>query len=79
MTQWFDVDKEGLAQLLEQKGRSAAVLELIQKGITKEQDGEPLHVYRDLDELAGTWGDEEAEAFLDVVADFEHVDEKLWQ
>lgn len=33
----------------------------------------------DLDTLAGTWSEEEANAFLSVVADFGHVDEDMWK
>ena len=37
----------------------------------------PAPPYRDLDALAGTWSDEEAEEFLSAIADFERVDEGL--
>ena len=33
----------------------------------------------DLDELAGTWSDDEANAFLAAIADFGRVDEELWK
>ena len=33
----------------------------------------------DLDELAGTWSDDEADAFLATIADFGRVDEELWK
>lgn len=29
--------------------------------------------------MAGTWSDEEAEAFLAAIADFEQIDEDLWK
>ncbi len=33
----------------------------------------------ELDELAGTWSDEEADTFLATIADFGRVDEELWK
>ena len=33
----------------------------------------------DLDELAGTWSDDEADAFLATIADFCRVEEELWK
>ena len=33
----------------------------------------------DLEELAGTWSDDEADAFLATIADFGRVDEELWK
>ena len=38
-----------------------------------------LPTYHELDTLAGTWGEVEAAAFLQAVANFEHVDPALWQ
>ncbi len=37
-----------------------------------------LPVYHDLDALAGTWTDREADDFLRDVSDFDKVDENLW-
>ncbi|HUG90504.1 MAG TPA: hypothetical protein VML55_06705 [Planctomycetaceae bacterium] len=34
---------------------------------------------RDLAALAGTWTDEEADAFLARIADFSRIDEELWK
>jgi hypothetical protein len=50
-------------------------LELIQQAIKDAQ----LKTYHDLDALAGTWSDKETDEFLSVIADFERVDEQLWQ
>ena len=50
-------------------------LELIQQAIQNAR----LKTYHDLDALAGTWTDKEADEFLSVIADFERVDESLWQ
>lgn len=35
--------------------------------------------YHDLDHLAGTWSQQEAEAFKQATAVFESVDENLWK
>ena len=51
------------------------VLELIHQGIKSAQ----LDTYHDLDALAGTRSDKEADDFMKAIADFERVDEKLWQ
>ena len=67
----------------EAKRRSVSVeavaRELIHQGIASAQKSSPLQTYHDLDSLAGTWTDEEAEEFLKAIADFEQVDEALWQ
>lgn len=55
------------------------VLELIRRGISMERESSQLQAYHDLDPLAGTWSDEQATEFLNAIADFEQVDEKLWQ
>lgn len=55
------------------------IIQLIEKAVSEERSSEQLHAYHDLDSLAGTWTDEQASEFLDAVADFESVDEKLWE
>lgn len=55
------------------------IVELIYKGVDAERELLQHPVYHDLDSLAGTWSEEQAAEFLNAVADFEHVDEKLWQ
>ncbi|GEM_PF-6491392 len=42
------------------------------------RNGMELPVYHDLDALAGTWTDREADDFLRDVSDFDKVDENLW-
>lgn len=36
-------------------------------------------VYHDLDYLAGTWTEEDAEAFTKATEDFNKIDKELWQ
>lgn len=57
---------------------NTVVLELIQKSIKFEHKSSPSQTYYDLDPLAGTWSPEEATEFLNAIADFDNVDEKLW-
>jgi plasmid stability protein len=42
----------------------------------ERSNGPPYH---DLDFLAGTWTDEEAQEFLDAIADCGRVDPEMWQ
>ena len=67
---WLEQEAERRSLPVEQ-----VALELIQQAVKNAQ----LETYHDLDDLAGTWSDEETDEFLRVIADFERVDEKLWQ
>ena len=67
---WIEQESERRGLPIEQ-----IALELIQQAIRDAQ----LKAYHDLDALAGTWSDKEADEFLSVIADFERVDEKLWK
>ena len=67
---WLEKEAERKSLPIEQ-----VVLDLIQQAIKNAE----LETYHDLDDLAGTWSDKEADEFLRVIADFERVDEKLWQ
>jgi hypothetical protein len=51
---------------------------LLQRGLEWERRRAVLPIYHDLDALAGTWSEDEAVAFLQAVASFEHVDPTLW-
>ena len=58
---------------------NAYLVELIQKsaGVRAEPGRHPE--YRDLDDLAGTWTDEDVEEFKETQRPFERVDEELWR
>ena len=58
----------------EQKSLNSVILEALAKSVGMQS--EPAE-YRDLDFLIGTW--EEDPAFEAAIADFEHVDERMWQ
>jgi hypothetical protein len=66
---WIEDEAERRGVTVEQ-----VALELVQRGIKLFQ----LETYHELDDLAGTWSNEEADAFLKAVAPFEQVDEELW-
>lgn len=76
-----DATARWISEEAERRSVSAETLivELIRKGITVEAQSSELRTFSDLDSLAGTWSEEQAREFLDTVADFEQVDEKLWQ
>ncbi len=78
-----DVDKVIVQELYreaEQRNMSinSFVLHLVRSGLAVLQKKSQLQVYHDLDDLAGTWSDEEAALFESAVADFENIDKGLW-
>jgi len=52
------------------------ILETLRETILGE--GKPKRRHDDLDRLAGTWTEEEAETFERAVAGFEELDNSLW-
>jgi plasmid stability protein len=58
---------------------NALVLELIRQGVGLKPREAERAVHHDLDSLAGTWDEKEAEAFLEAVSDFEQIDKALWR
>jgi hypothetical protein len=59
--------------------KEAVALHLIRKGIECEHGHVALQTFDDLDSLAGTWSEEQATEFMEAIAYFDQVDEKLWQ
>jgi hypothetical protein len=76
-----DATAKWISKESERRGISveSLVLELIRKGIDIDQETSQLQAYHDLDSLAGTWSEEQETEFLNAVADFEQVDEKMWR
>lgn len=77
------LDDQALARLksqAEQEGSSlnSLVLRLLQGTGTPVQSG-ALKKFGDLDALAGTWSDKEAQAFERNTAAFAEVDAALWK
>lgn len=60
-------------------GEQAVALHLIRQAITLAEEKTKLKTYHDLDTLAGTWSQEEAEEFARATRDFSTVDESLWK
>jgi hypothetical protein len=79
-----DIDDATASWLMAEAKRQGVSVErvagqLLQRGLEWERRRTELPTYHDLDALAGTWSEAEALAFLQAVADFEHVDPALWQ
>jgi len=79
-----DIDDATASWLMAEAKRQGVSVErvagqLLQRGLEWERRRTELPTYHDLDALAGTWREDEAMAFLQAVADFEHVDPALWQ
>ena len=65
--------KEGLSL-------NQAALRLLSRGAGIERPAVSEHVVGEsLDHLMGTWTDEEAAVIERATADFEHIDEALWE
>jgi len=78
-----DIDDATASWLIAEAKRQGVSVEkvagqLLQRGLEWERRRTELPPYHDLDALAGTWSEDEAAAFLQAVADFEHVDPALW-
>jgi hypothetical protein len=74
------------AEWIEKEARSfgvtaeAIVIRLIHKGIESDRKTAGFHqIYSDLDDLAGTWNEEETAEFLDAVKDFSRIEYNLWK
>ena len=57
----------------------AAIFTLLHKVIRQNINVADLPEYHDLDHLAGTWTEEEAEEFLRYAAAFNQIEPHLWQ
>jgi plasmid stability protein len=78
-----EVDDATASWLVAEAGRRGVSVEtvagqLLQRGLEWERRRAELPAYHDLDALAGTWSEEDAAAFLQAVANSEHVDPSLW-
>lgn len=55
-----------------------AVISLLEERLGLSGPARP-RIYRDLDELAGRWTDEEAAAFAEALQDQRCIDKNLWE
>jgi hypothetical protein len=79
-----DLDDAMAHWLVEEAGRQGVEVgmiarQLLQRGLEWERRWAALPTYHDLEALAGTWNEDEAAVFLQAIADFEQVDDALWQ
>lgn len=58
---------------------SVMAAQLLKEGLQSHRCEESPQQKRDLSDLAGTWTDEEADEFLDAVADFKRIDWDMWK
>ena len=76
------IDDEVLGRLKQQAAHertslNSLVLRLLQgDGAQKIQKAQK---FDDLDSLAGTWSDDDAQAFMQATADFDELDPALWK
>jgi hypothetical protein len=71
-----------ITQKAQQSGVSVEdiIKQLIYQGVEIERKGEQEEqVYHDLDQLAGTWDEEETAEFLSAIEDFGKINPDLWQ
>ena len=79
-----DIDDAATSWLIEEAERQGTSMErvasqLLLRALEWERRAAERPTYHDLDALAGTWNEDEATAFLQVIRDFEQVDTELWQ
>ncbi len=53
-------------------------LDLVKKGLGFGQQ-KRLEIWTDLDDLAGTWTDKDADEFDQATAQFREIDDELWR
>ena len=78
------LDKTVLASLkkqaaLEKISVNALLVRIIEHSLGSRRASPLRRRFDDLDELAGTWSQEDAQAFSRATAAFEEVDEALWR
>jgi hypothetical protein len=56
---------------------AATVIRRLREAMGLDRTGRPAR-YDDLDSLAGTWSDAEADAFDEVIAELRVIDKDLW-
>lgn len=69
-----------IRQRAKKKGVSVnkVVIRLLQEHLG-ESEKRPVHRYHDLDELAGSWSKQEAEAFERTLAKQRAIDPEMWK
>jgi plasmid stability protein len=63
----------------EEASVNALVVRLIEQGLGLRRAKPPLTRYDDLDDLAGSWREQDANAFEQATAPFGKVDAELWR
>ncbi|MEW6218415.1 MAG: hypothetical protein AB1634_02650 [Thermodesulfobacteriota bacterium] len=70
-----------LRQAANRRGKSvnAQVIELIRQGLGVGNSAKGITLHTDLDHLAGTWSQEDADEFSARITTLSEVDETLWR
>ncbi len=74
VTEWIEQEAQRTGMTVEDVVRN-----LIYRGLEVERQKARRQRYHDLDALAGTWSDEEADEFRNAIADLNQTDPTLWQ
>jgi len=79
-----NIDDEVLKRLQAEANRrgidlNTYILKIFKKVLGLDMDKDRDFVHNDLDYLAGTWTEEDAEAFAKATEDFNKIDKELWQ
>ena len=59
--------------------RNQAVLRLLRKGAEIERPAPENTIGEALDWFIGSWSDQQAREFEEVIADFERIDDDMWE
>lgn len=75
-----DITAKKLKDLAKKEGLSinALVLKILRQALGLEKKKRAI-IYTDLDDLAGTWTEEEYQTFLKNIEPFEMIDKKIWE
>lgn len=79
-----NIDDEVLKRLQAEVNRrgidlNSYIIKIFRKVVGLDTEKNKEVVYHDLDYLAGTWSEEDAEAFTKATEDFNKIDKELWQ
>ena len=55
------------------------IIRILHKNLVEDEELKVFKTYDDLDYLAGTWSEAEAQEFEKYVSPFEQIDEEMWK
>ena len=81
----IEISDKDVQKRLELKARKANVnlntyiLQILRASLGFDNQVSPNQTSKNIEKLAGTWTDEEYQAFLKNTSSFQDIDEQLWQ